>query len=128
MRPVKGYCSIGDPAERRRLKLKHAWQLVYVFFNRLSTMHDSQTSRQTILTDGMHHWWLKLLQVRAMYKLRSRNSAHGLLSPCMCSSLVHACVAIVAALTDSRQSQTLLLFMVCVPRHITMCCLLRLAP
>ena len=29
--------------------------------------------------------------------------------------LVHACVAIVAALTDSRQSLTLLLSMFCVP-------------
>ena len=58
---------------------------------------------------------MKLLQVRAMYKLHSRDSAHDLLSPYMCPSLVHGSVAIVAALTDSGQSQTLLLFIVCVP-------------
>ena len=53
-------------------------------------------------------WWLKLLRVRAMPKLRSRNSAHDL-------DVVYACVAILAVLADSRQSQTLLPSMVCVP-------------
>ena len=40
-----------------------------------------------------------------MHKLHSKDSAHDL----------GACVAIAAALTDSSQSQNLLLFMVCVP-------------
>ena len=48
----------------------------------------------------------------AMHKLRSRDSAHDLRGNL---SLVHACVAIVVALTDSGQSPVLLLFMVCVP-------------
>ena len=44
---------------------------------------DRQTSRQT--TYRWYAQWLKLLQVRAMYKLCSRDSVHDLLSPCTCS-------------------------------------------
>ena len=47
--------------------------------------------------------------------LCSRDSAHNLLSPCMCPSSVHTCVAILVSLTDSGKSQSLLLFMVCLP-------------
>ena len=37
--------------------------------------------------------WLKLLQVRVMYKLYSRDSIHDLLSPCMRPMHeAHACV------------------------------------
>lgn len=36
--------------------------------------------------------------------------AHDFLSPCMCPSLVNACIAIITALTDSGQSWSLLLY------------------
>lgn len=52
-----------------------------------------------------------------MHKLCSRDSAHDL-----CVSLVHAFVAIVAVLTDSRQSQAMLI--VCYDINYS----LRLAP
>ena len=42
--------------------------------------------------------------------INSRDATHDWVG-----SLVHVYVVIVAALTDSRQLQTLLLFMVCVP-------------
>ena len=81
--------------------------ICFFFLNKLSqlrTMYDNQTSLQT--THRQYAQWLKLLHVRAMYKLRSRNSAHGLvcmvwfglLSQCMqragCSQMVqmmHSC-------------------------------------
>ena len=48
--------------------------------------HDRQTLHQT--THSSYAQWLRLLQVRGMHKLHSRDSAHDLgvtLSPCMCS-------------------------------------------
>ena len=44
-------------------------------------------------------WWLKLLQVRAMPKLRSRNSAHDL-------DVVYAYVAIYTSCPDWQQTVT----------------------
>ena len=51
--------------------------------------------------------------------INSRDAGHDL---GVKLKLVRACVTIVAALTDSRQSQTLLLFMVCVSWHKSIQC------
>ena len=54
----------------------------------------------SLLMDGRHEGLSCFTQVRTVYKLHSTDSAHDLLSPCMCPSLVHARVDIIAALTD----------------------------
>ena len=76
--------------------------------------HDRQTLWQT--THRQYARWLRSLQVKGMHKLSYARKWHRF-SSWHARSLVHACVTIVAALTDSRQPQTLLLFMVCVPWH-----------
>ena len=83
--------SVSDP-ERRQLKLKHAWQLVCAFLklSQLWTMADKLYC--SLLMDGRHGGWSCFTRVRAVYKLHSRDSAHDMVSPCMCPSLVHACV------------------------------------
>ena len=85
---VKGYCQSAmlvyeKSLERKRLKLKYAWQLMFIVNYRPS---QKRTSWQT--AHRWYAWWLRSLQVRAMHKLSSRDSAHVLamkLSPCMCS-------------------------------------------
>ena len=68
-------------------------------------MYDRQTSPQTT------YEWYALCTVAEVASgfnyAQARDSAHNLLSPCM--------VVMVAALTDSGQSRTLLLSMFCVP-------------
>ena len=51
--------------------------------------------------------------------INSRDAGHDL---GVKLKLVHACVIIVTALTDSRPSQTLLLFMICVSWHKSVQC------
>ena len=100
-------CSIVSNPER---KLKRGRQLVYAFFcvcvnkpSQLWTMTGKLHRR--LLTDGWYTRWLRLLQVLTTLRPEIQ------LTIC----LVHARVAIVAALTDSGQSLTLLLPTFCVP-------------
>jgi len=88
-------CSIIGNPER---KLKRGRQLVYALFvcvnkpSQLRTMTGKLHRR--LLTDGRYTRWLRLLQVLTTLRPEIQ------LTIC----LVHACVAIVAALTDSGQS------------------------
>ena len=75
------------------------------YWGYLTTDHDKFCRR--LLTHGMHSGWSHF---RAVHKLKIQLMI-------WLWSLVHACVAIVAAQNDSIQSQTLLLLMVCVPWH-----------
>ena len=86
---------------------------IQIFHKDWTTIMDRD--RQT-LWQANHEWYVRGLNrfryLGAMHKLCSRDSVHDLRGNL---SLVHACVAIVVAWTDTRQSQILLLFMVCVP-------------
>ena len=113
-RPVRAFVRVQHQRPTAKMIQVEAWmQLVYVFFISYLNCRLWQASFTADYLQTMG--WLELPQVRVMYKLHSRDSAHNLLSPCICPSLVHACVAITPGLTDNRQSRTLLLSVVCVP-------------
>ena len=96
----------------------------FVFY-KLSQLWTMTGKGQT--TYRQYAQWLKLLHLgRAMYKLHSRDSGHDMLSPCMCPSLVHACV-----LPDWQRIVTnpdAIRGLCAMTITSTMCCLLVLAP
>ena len=97
----RAQCWYERSLERRQHKLHGDWFIANYLNYRLW-----QTLEQT--TYRRYAGWPKSLQVRAVHKLCSRDSAQDLdvkLSPCMCS---HSSF-------DWQQSQTVLLFMVCMP-------------
>ena len=92
--------------EWRWLKLKHAWELM----SRLSQLGPRQQALRQTLNQGRECTVTKVASCKGHTQttlVNGRDSAHDWVW-----SLVRACVTIVAVLTDRRQSQPLLLFIV----------------
>ena len=115
-------CSVVGNPERRRLKLKHAGSLyvcVCVCFYKLSQLRTMQTNftANYLWTVMTHSGWSCFSYLR-----HSRDSAHDLFSPCMCSH---------SSCPDWQRTVTnpVAIYVLCAMTiAITMCCLLRLAP
>ena len=110
--------SISDP-EQRRLQLKHAWRLACVFFFSNWKLWQANFTTDHLQTVCMV---AEVASRKAMYKLHSRDSAHDLLSPCMCSDNI--CPDWQQTVTNPVGIRGLCAMIITTTR----CCLLRLAP